>query len=391
MNGPLPGRYRAELLDAKTDFADIEASWRRLADEAEDANCFALPGYYRAWQSTLADDVDTRVVAVREGDRLLGIMPIMRALVWRGPSCVPRHDYAPADRALLLGRRPRPFPLRQISSVVSMPAAMTGPAPLCYPGTEADVTLAMARALVQLPRWDVIVLPCFEGTEQENWLSAFRALGLQPWVHQLGRTIQCLRRVRPFDVIVAGQNRNFRRNVRRAQEAAGKLEIAFAAHEGCEAVAQAFATIERVAKASWKHAGKAETGLRISYAGRQQTFFERLLTDPGIDVSPILWTAAIGDRPIGVCLALRSASTVTGLLIFRDEDYPEASPGLLLVGRLIDWCAQRGIKYFDLNTTHEWARHLADDVRSMNNVVVFAPTLAGRMFSLVSKAARWRR
>ena len=225
MTSPPPARYVAEVFDAATGYAAFESDWYGLALEAERANCFALPAYFRNWYETLSDDVETRLLVVRDGAQLLGVMPVMRARVWRGPSCVPRHDYAPADRLFVLHKRPRPFPVRQIAPVLSMPAQIAVPAPLCRAGTERDVTLAMARALVQMPKWDVIVIPSFEGIERDNWLSAFGLLGLDPRVHRLHRFIRSLRHVRPFSDIVAKHSKKFRQNIRRAQAAADKAGI----------------------------------------------------------------------------------------------------------------------------------------------------------------------
>jgi CelD/BcsL family acetyltransferase involved in cellulose biosynthesis len=105
----------------------------------------------------------------------------------------------------------------------------------------------------------------------------------------------------------------------------------------------------------------------------------------------VLGIAAMRGDPIAVQLNLRHASCLTALLTFRDDRCADASPGLLLLGRLIDWAADHGIQRFELNATHEWVRRLVDERRTANNVVVFAPTVSGKFFGLVSKAAQsWR-
>jgi hypothetical protein len=121
----------AEIIEAAEGFARLEEPWRQLSLAVERPSCFAAPAYFRAWHATLADDVKPFLVTAWRGDCLLGVMPMMRARVRRGPKGAPRHDFAPSDRALLGPGPLRPFALRQISPVVSMPANFTVPAPLC--------------------------------------------------------------------------------------------------------------------------------------------------------------------------------------------------------------------------------------------------------------------
>jgi CelD/BcsL family acetyltransferase involved in cellulose biosynthesis len=368
-----------------------EPEWLRLANESENATCFALPAYFRAWHRTLAHDVEGHVIAVHCDDRLCGIMPVMAARVWRGPSCAPRHDYAPSDRSYIRSGWPRLFRLRQLSSVVSLPATMLGPTPLCRTDATATVTRAIASALVRFPRWDVIVLQTYEDIEQSSWLTAFEGIGLRPRIHSLGRIVQGLQDVRPFNNIVSEQSRNFRRNIARARAAAGEFDMEFSVQEGRVAVARHLDMLAAVAKASWKHLGRDDTSLLIPYAGAQQEFFERLLQDHNLGASPVLGIATVRGDPISVQLCIRHGSNLTGLLTFRNDRCGAASPSILLLGHMIDWAVDQNIARFDFNTTHEWLRHLADERRSCNNVVIFASTVAGRLFGLVSKAAQsWR-
>ena len=327
------------------------------------------------------------VVVARAGGALRGIMPIMRGRVWRGPSCAPRHDFAPADRTLVESRRPRPFPVRQVCPVVSMPATLVAPAPLCREADAEAVTHAMAGALLALPRWDVIALPVYEGVEQASWLAAFAAQGCRPLLHPLGRFVQGIRDVRPFDEIVVRQNKKYRQNVRRARAAAESLGVEIAVHKGSTAVAAHLEAFAAVARASWKHLGREGQQVALPFEGRQQVFFEALLAEEDTGLTPVLAVAWMGGEAIAALLAVRHAATLTALLTFRDDRAAAASPGLLLLGRLVDWAAEHGIRWFDLNATHEWVRHLADERRSQNNVVVFAPTLRGRLYERIARSA----
>jgi len=381
---------RADVLEAASSFDAIEADWHRLALDAPKATCFMLPSYFHAWHRTLADDVETRLVAVRRGDELCGVLPVMRGLVWRGPSCVPRIDYAPADRPLSPGRAPRPLPVRQLSSVVSWPATSLRPTLLARPQDEVAVANAVAAAMAEMPKWDAIVLPVYEGEEESRWLAAFRDTGLRPWVHRLGRVVVTLERVRPTDAIIAEQNRKYRQNVRRAKAAADSLGVTFGILEGRAEVCNQLEIIARIAKASWKQTGRDGAQIAVAYEGRQRRFFETLLRRDAADLTPTLAVASCDGDPIAVLLSLRHAMTLTLMLLFWDERCPAASPGHLLMLQMIDWAAGRKLDRVDLNSTQPWTRHFADERRTLANLVAFAPTAIGRTYGWISRAAQRR-
>lgn len=380
----------AEWVDPDTGLERWGRDWLRLALTVDRATCATHPDYFRAWRRTLAEDVDSAVLVARRGDDVCGILPVMRARVRRGPACAPRHDFAPSDRLLLPPGRPRPFRLRQISPVVSIPAAIVAPMTLWRAEDGSDVTAAFAPVLAGRPDWDVIVIPAYAGPEQAAWCDAFSALGLRPRVQRLDRHIQSLAAVRPFEDLVERQNRNFRRNVRRALTAAHACGMAIDLHQG-DAAVDRLDILARVARRSWKTAGRDGADVQLAYEGRQQRFVEDLLASGLSGAHPIMAVAAVAGDPVAVLLSVRHGGSLTTLLTFRDNRFPATSPGLLLLGRTIDHAARTGVAWVDLNATHEWVRHLADLRRSANNVVVFAPTMRGRLFALVADAAASRR
>lgn len=395
MNAPFldpvkDGLVTVEVVDADTGFPSVEAEWRWLSLAVERPSCFAAPSYFRAWRDTLADDVAPFLLSARRAGRLVGIMPMMRARVWRGPLCAPRHDFAPSDRAFLGAGRPRPVALRQLSPVVSMPATWVAPAPLCADVDRAVVIRAMVAAIAALPDWDSFALPVDAGRDRDLWFNALEAAGLRPWVHELGRTIGSIGRVEPFAEKIARHGWKLRQNIRRATAAADRAGLALQVHEGHTAVARQLPVLAEVARASWKQTGRAGDSLVVPYAGRQQAFFERLLGDTtgAPEITPLLAVATCGDQPVSALLCLQHADRLTALVTFRTDAVPQASTGMQVMAKMVDWSHDRGLSGFDLNASHEWTRHLVDETRSQDIIVCFAPTLRGRMLNLISAAAR---
>ena len=378
------------LLDAVAGFAQIAAEWQALSLAVARPSCFATPSYFQAWRDTLSDDVVPLLMTVRRAGRLVGVMPLMRARVRRGPLCAPRHDFAPSDRALLGLGNSRPLGVRQLSPIVSMPAAWVAPAPLSTDMDRVSVIRAMAGHIATLAGWDSFALPVDASADQDVWLAALNEEGLRPWVHRLDRQIGAIGVIEPFDAKVARQNKKFRQNIRRAQATAERAGVEVVVFEGRLAVAAQMPALAAVAQGSWKQMDRAKTDLTVPYAGRQQQFFEHLLCDAAMDCNamPVLAVAICGGQPVAALLSLVHGDWLTALVIFRNDPVPAASPGMLVLARMIDWTHEKGLAGFDLNATHEWTRHLVDEVRSQNIIVSFAPTLRGRGLGLISAAAR---
>ena len=209
-----------------------------------------------------------------------------------------------------------------------------------------------------------------------------------PRIQTLGRVVQDLRTLAPFQDVVNRQKKKFRQNVRRAQADAAEAGVAFAVYTGKATVESMFGTIASLARASWKHDGRANTDVHIAYEGAQQRFFEALLVSDVLQAEPILAVASDAEGPLAVLLMLQHSASVTALLTFWNGRQPLASPGLLLMGAAIDWAAGKGLKRFDFNATAPWVRYIVDARSTVCHLVIFAPTWRGRMLAAMARLAQ---
>lgn len=368
-----------------------EAAWRALAHDVGTATFFMLPSSFRAWRDVLSAQVETSVIVVVEGTDLIGVLPVMRARVMRGPAFVPRIDYGPADRVFSPGGS-RLFPIRQLSPVVSWQATSVRPTLLCHPERQSAVTAAIAPLLAGASGVDQIVLPARQDGEETDWQTALSDAGLAPWVHQLGRQVLTIERARPFDEIVAGEKKKFRQNVRRARAAGEAAGLRFSTHAGREAVLPRMDAFAALAAESWKQAPETGGTIAIPYQGPQRRFFETLLAVEDTGFVPVLSLAETDAGPVAALLSAHHGSTLTMLLTFRDGQFPRASPGLLTVATAIDWAASQGIARIDLNSTQSWVRYIADSRHMLCNVAAFRPTPRGQVYGGLRRlAARLRK
>jgi len=382
MNRDVTARY----IDVKTALSRYEAEWRSLADNTPDATLFMRPCVYAAWHREIAQNVTSSVIIVEQSGTLVGVLPTMRATNWRGRSMVPRIDYAPYDRELAPPSR-NPFPVRQLSSVVSWRGSSVRPTTLCLQQDRPQVFAAIAQLMARTPQVDQIVLPILDDGGEALWCDGFRAAGLTPYIHRLDRPLITLEAVRPFDQILANSSRNFRRNLQRANRAASNAGLTFTLYEGNAAVVGQMETFANLAAQSWKNANNNGDGSRIgmAYEGVQRAYLMQILNagDPGL--IPLLSVGYMGDTAIVASLYLCHAKTVTGLLTFRSEQLPAASPGMLSMIPAINWAAEHGFQRVDMNATQDWMRHMADTRRVLSNLVCFRNTLRGRLFGRIAR------
>jgi len=368
----------------------IKDQWRALSLAQDKSSFFEDPSVFDAWRKTLSDDVQFRVVTVHINRDLIGVMPLMLASVRRGPLCAPRHDFSPSDRKYMSGRRVRPFKLRQISAVVSMPATYVCPSPLCKPSNLVLVTQQIARKLAKFQKWDVIALPVYETSQQPAWFRAFKDAGLKPHLHQLDRHIQSIENIVGFDEIVARQKQKFRQNIRRARAAADRVGLSIRVYSGQKDVQKKMHVLAEVANASWKDSATPKIDMTIPYAGAQQKFFETLIkSSTGPDgVLPILAVATVDGVSVAAMLSFQHGECLTTAVTFMNGQHRKTSPGMLVMGRMIDYATEQKIRRIELNATHPWVRNLVNNRKSQNIILCFAPTLRGAAFGAISGLTR---
>lgn len=397
MVGPSRGSARAtagmqvEELTRPEEVRRLAPEWTMLALSVARPSVFAAPACFEAWRTALAGDVGWSVLTAREDGILLGVMPVMRGRVRRGPRAAPRHDFASADRAYLTSRALRPLGLRQVSPVVSIPAALVGPAPLCCEADAARVVRAMAGTLVRRRDWDTLAVPV-DAAGQARWIAALSEVGRAPWTLSLGRVVHGIEALAPFETMVSRAGRNFRKARGRADRTAAALGLTVELHVGRKAVGARLPALAEVAARSWKGREGRGAGVVIPYAGAQAAFVGALLSRGGdADLLPVLAEARVGGAPVAFLLSLRFGDRLTALLTFHTGEAAAASPGMLLIGRMIDWAVAEGLTAYDLNMTRNWASALTDTARAQDVVVCYAPTVAGRLAALSSRVTRMLR
>lgn len=373
-----------EIFSADRALSELGDAWRRLALRVPDATFFMFPCVFRTWCEQMANEADPAVLVATRSGELIGVLPVATCTMGRGPAFAPRIDYLPADRHLAPGQR-RIFRVRQLSSVVSWAAAAIRPTLLCMKEDQEEVVGAIARTIADQPGLDQILIPACSGSEADHWMKALADADFLPWVHDLRRQVLTLEHLRPFEDVVSRQNRNFRRNVRRAREVANDAGLDFSCHAGRDAVHRALPQFAELAAETWKAGNGGSKGLAIPYAGDQRRFAEAVVATLDEDVEPVIVMSELQGVPVSGCICMLHGPTVTGWLTFTTDRLQKASAGMLILEPLFAWALENGARRMDFNATQDWLRHLSDSRRGFVNVAAFTPSIRGRLFAAIRR------
>ena len=310
----------AELVTAKDALEPLSPEWDALAVACDRPQM--APGVVLAWWRHVAPaDARPRVVAVRDGGRLIGLAPFY---------------VEPSARRLRVDYR---LPGVELCA---------GLAPLAVPGREREVAKAIgARLACATPRPDLIAL---EGLPTAApWADALRSAwpeSRRPVLHcyqQCGSPVVTLRQP-SFDAWLADKSANFRGQMRR-------LHRKFEAAGGTTRLAAAATLDDDVAAFARLHAGRWEGRGRSSLA-QLGARLPAMLSDAGRTLVPSgrfrLRVLELDGEPISAQLFLVAGGTVLYVNGGWDERHAALKPSMLGLLYTVEAAFATGERRIDL-------------------------------------------
>jgi CelD/BcsL family acetyltransferase involved in cellulose biosynthesis len=190
--------------------------------------------------------------------------------------------------------------------------------------------------------------------------------------------------VRPVDEYVNGlDSANFRHRCRRALRAATAARVEFVTARGPDETKELFAVLARLHQRRWRQRGKpGALGSAIFWS-----FHERLLHSYVADGTAWLTGLRSGDRWLGARYHLRAGDQVFDYLSGIDTDAaPALGPGLLLTLLGLKWCADNGVRSYDLfGGDYDYKRKLATETGQMVDLDIFRASLTTRLWLAARK------
>lgn len=365
------------------------SDWARVAETDAEGRFFAGPEFSAAYGAEFGTRAETFALGLASDDGVLrAVMPAMTCRVLRSPGLSARFDYLRGD-GVHLSRPPRAFvPLRQIAPQIGLEAASLRAHIVAEPGWHERAWAAIPAALAMRAGWDVAILPVPE--DRLMTLSAgASARGLIPLLRPIGREVQSLEQLPPLADILARGSTKFAQNIRRAERFAAEAGADFDLVEG-RAVAAAMSEFAALAGQSWKRPESSPGGeaqaVVVPYEGAQRRFCETLVRSPG-GVRPLMTRVHQGGSLRAACLGFLAAGTLTTFALFQTTDTGRESYGRLVLHRMFEAGREQGAHRVDLNATGQWTRLYADRIQRVENLLLFRPTLYGRMLHALARTA----
>ena len=289
-----------EICDVIAMQADI-AAWEDLCGRAVEDNVYATPHYALALLDTLARRDAVKFVTVREGDRLVGLLPVVTS-----PVAVP-------------GLRARGH-----AWVTDYTFSAT---PLLDRSCATDAAAALVRGLRKLGggEW-VIPTINVEGPAGRALIDALESQRV-PWTLRAGFERASLAIGQSFDDLMTAQigakrRRELARNRRRLEELG---EVRHEVHTSGEGLARAIAAFLELEASGWK----GERGTALACRPETRAFAERVFAGHG-GVRCRADLLLLNGKPIAAGMIVMTGNTGFTVKGAYDEAYAKFSAGLLL-------------------------------------------------------------
>jgi CelD/BcsL family acetyltransferase involved in cellulose biosynthesis len=381
-----PGRLTVSCARRDEELDALAAEWRELFAASGRGHVFLSPSWHRAWRAVFDGRRETRVLALRREGRLVGVQPLLQLRTRRGPALRIRYDVHPDDERFLgLRRRFHVLPVRQLSAPVCAESSNLRGFLLAADEDRAACEAAMLRHLAAQRGWDLGVFLC-EG-EPDRLAAAARDAGLQATVRPDPQQFRGIE-VMPWEQYLAARPRAFRKNMRQAEAAGAALQAS--TFEGAAAVEARLGELFDVAARSWKASGREGERDHLPLTDRTRAFVQTLCADPSPDLTPLLVLLHQDGRAVAGALCLRAGPRLFGSLIYYDLAVAAASPGRHLMRAMMQWAASAQVENFDLNGESRMNQYFATHTVAVNQVMVFSPTLYGRLLHRLSTAVAAR-
>ena len=324
--------------------APLEVEWEELAERLG-ASPFGRAGWFACWLDAFGSD-GLEVVAVRRGNRLAGVLPVLSghgairsASNWHTPSFAPLAEDAAAELSLY---RPLLATARRRVDLCFLPPASAALLKEAAGGRRVASRAVMSSPYVAIERdWD------------EYW---------------------------------RGLSRNHRSNVsRRPRRLTERGEVAIEVFEGGEGLPALLEESFRIEASGWK----GERGTAVICSPRTRRFYEEVAAWASRLGMLRLATLRLDGRLIAFNLGLEAEGRHYLLKLGHDAALDPLSPGTVLTAAMIKRAFALGLKSYEfLGGRDPYKLRWAQGCREAIEVKVFADSPLGALDRIVQTHGR---
>lgn len=350
---------RTRCVDARREREHLVAEWRALAESQVREDLAASCDWF--WNNL--DWISPRehglcFVSVHDGERVIGLFPVETRSI------------------KLSGVRVR------CAGFIDGPYALVNTAVLADDDVERSAQAFASHLFDEMRGWD-----CFSTTGIDADSRAGRAL--IDALTARGAVIDRGSEARPYVAFAGGwpeyletRSTNFRRSVKRAVRRlseSGELDYRSAApgSDGMELV-------ESIDRRSWRMAKQRD----ILTNERLVAYCRNLYRTYPDERAHVVRYLTVNGKAVASLYGFIHAKVFYAIKVNYDISMSEGSPGFVLLTRVFEEMAKRGIERIELLGKNEYLHRLGNASRRMSRIIVFNRSPRGRALSLAGSAAQ---
>lgn len=368
--------------------AEFLAEWDRLQTDVEDSTLFTSAAWVGAWFETFGAGKRLRLLEIRSGVNLIGIVALVLACSKRSPTLAVYHDLQPEDKAFVVRPGKGWLRVRQVSVPANLESANLRGGWLCRPAHRIAVLKAAFDYLGRISDWDVLLLPLVKTEEVREVIDCARHARFVRSRILLEDALFGFA-VRDWQQYLAEQSKVFRKSFRGAINRFNALDGALV--ETVTDPARILAAIDAIAalaRTSWKDQGRSGQAVCLPLTPNTQKFY-RLLTERLAPRGQAqLFAISVHGQLAGCLLAYSADRRLYAMQTFYDPAIAHVSPGRMLMRELIQWASSNGISWVDMNGNSAFATAYSEHCQQYQRLMFFRPSLYSNVLYGLSSAAR---
>jgi CelD/BcsL family acetyltransferase involved in cellulose biosynthesis len=354
MHAPSGAALRVRVIDSEAGLASLADEWERLQKDAGATSVFQSFDWMSLWWKHYGAGRPLRVLAVRDGDSLVGVLPLWIHTV--------QMLKLPVRLLRMVGTGGDTFP-DDLGAVIAA-------------GREAEVARALADEVLRLPGWDVLLLTDLD--PRGAFTDAIERATRTARMHTLsGRAerIAFLELPSSWDAWLASLHRDKRyriKNIRKKLLAAHPDARFFVWNDP----ATLDAGMDRLVHL---HRKRWAEGHSYSFASAEYNGFHRALMKACLGRDRLrLYCLEAGGQVIAMFYFYKFRDSVFLMQSGFDPDFSDVKPGQVLLGHIVEHAIGEGNRVLDfLRGDHRYKDELASGERETRYLTAFRATHPG--------------
>lgn len=350
---------RVEVVDSEPGFAALGPSWEAVQQDAETTSIFASFDWQYLWWKSYGRGRPLRLLKVTEGARIVGLLALY------------------VDRQGMMK-----WPVRQLRFVgCGGDTAPDDLGPVMVARRQHEIARALARAILELPDWDVLLLS--DMSPQCAFAKAIQEAAGRGLLHcRSGRSERIVYIDLPatHDAWLASLSSNRRYQMRKARKRLYQAHPArFFVWNDASTLDEAVERLAQLHRKRWSRLGEVSHGFRSpEYLAFHKAVMKACLLRDRLR----LYCLEVKGEVVAMSYFYRFRDVVYLMQGGFDPDLVDLKPGQVLLGHIIEHAIGEKQRMLDfLRGEHRYKDELATGERETRYLIAVRPRAGGVVFA----------